>query len=48
MGVTRMRRVRAAKKKETERALKWILLPPTVAGALLLGVGKKKKPRRKK
>ena len=34
MGVTRIRRVRAGKKKDMERALKWIIYPPVVATAL--------------
>ena len=48
MGVTRMKAVQRHKKKELEKALKMIVYPPTVVGALLFGVPKKKNRRRKK
>ncbi len=47
MGITRIRRVKAHKKKEIERAVKWIVYPPAIATALLFGVGKKKRRKRK-
>jgi hypothetical protein len=40
-----MRRVQAHKKKELETALKFIVAPPVIAGALLFGCGRKKRKR---
>ena len=48
MGVSRARAVKRHKKKELEKTLKWIVYPPAIATALLLGVGKKKKQKNKK
>lgn len=47
MGVSRMRAVRRRKKKDIETALKWIIGPPVIAGALLFGVGNKKRRKKK-
>lgn len=43
----RINRVKAHKKKEIEIAVKWIVFPPAIATALLLGTGKKKRRKRK-
>lgn len=47
MGITRVRAVKRYKKKELEKALRWVVAPPVIAGALLFGVPKKKRRRKK-
>jgi hypothetical protein len=47
MGVTRMRRVQAHKKKELEKILKIILYPIAIIVALLFGTNKKKTKRKR-
>lgn len=37
MGVTRVRRVQARKKKDLETALKFIVAPPVIVGTLIFG-----------
>lgn len=48
MGVTRAKAVKRHKKKELTKALKWVVGPPVIAGALLFGTCKKKRRRKKK
>ena len=39
---------RDTRKRRTETALKWMIYPPVVVGALLFGTGKRKKRGKKK
>lgn len=48
MGVSRTREVKRRKKKELEKTLRWVVYPPTVAGALLFRAVKKNNRRKKK
>jgi len=45
MGISRKRAVERAKRKQLKETMKWIMLPVTIADALL---PKKKKRKRKK
>ena len=45
MGISRKRAVERAKRKQLKQTMKWVILPVTIADALL---PKKKKRKRKK
>lgn len=47
MGITRARAVKKQRKKNTEKAIKAIVYPPVIVGALLFGTAKKKRKKHK-
>lgn len=48
MGVSRVRSVRRRKKKDVEKALKWIVYPPVILGAVLFRSNKNNRKKRSK